>query len=268
MSRFHDLFPTPKVIIGLSHLPPLPDYSDSPGIEALRAHALDDLETLQSGGVDGILIENEYDRPHRVLAESATIEAMMDVTSDVARVAKDIVAGCEILLNDPRASLDVAKACGAKFIRTDYFVDAMSRPQYGEFAIDPEGLIQYREQLGAAGILIMADIQVKYATMLEKRSLQESARLACLKRADAIVVTGDESGDAPTVQQLQEARAGVAASGLDVPVLIGSGLAADNAATLLAECEGAIVGTALMRNRRVHSSALQQLMAEVGKARA
>ncbi len=268
MSRFHDLCPTPKVIIGLSHLPPLPDYSDSPGIEALRAHALDDLDVLQSGGVDGILIENEYDRPHRVLAESATIEAMMDVTRNVALAAGNIIVGCEILLNDPRASLDVAKACGAKFIRTDYFVDPMSRPQYGEFVIDPEGLIQYREQIGAAGILIMADIQVKYAMMLEERSLQESARLACVNHADAIVVTGDETGDAPTVKQLQEARAGVAASGLDVPVLIGSGLAADNAATLLAQCEGAIVGTALMRNRRVNSAALQQLMAEVAKARA
>ena len=268
MSRFHEVFPGRKIIIGLSHLPPLPDYPDSPGIEALRAHALDDLDVLQCGGVDGILIENEYDRPHRVLAESATIDTMMDITSNVARVAEDIVAGCEILLNDPRASLDVAKACGAKFIRTDYFVDRMSRPQYGEFEIDPEGLIRHREQIGATDILIMADIQVKYATMLEERSLQESARLACLKCADAIVVTGDETGDAPTVQQLQEARAGVAASGLDVPVLIGSGLAADNAATLLAECEGAIVGTALMQNRRVDSSALQQLMAEIEKARA
>lgn len=268
MSRFHEVFSARKVIIGLSHLPPLPDYPDSPGIDALRAHALNDLQRLQRGGFDGILIENEYDRPHRVLAEPATIDSMMAVTSSVAREAEKIVVGCEILLNDPRASLDVASACGARFIRTDYFVDRMSRPQYGEFEIDPEGLITYREKSGASDVLIMADIQVKYATMLEDRSLQESARLACLKGADAIVVTGDETGDAPTVQQLRQARSGVVAGGFDVPVLIGSGLAADNALELLAECEGAIVGTALMRSRKVDASAIQALMVEVEKARA
>jgi len=268
MSRFTELFPGRKIVIGLSHLLPLPDYPDSPGIAAICGHALEDLRVLQDGGADGILIENEYDRPHRVLAESATIDAMTTVTSSVSHAAKGIVVGCEILLNDPRASLDVARSCGARFVRTDYFVDRMMRPQYGEFAIDAEGLIRYRQKIGAHDVLIMADIQVKYATMLEERSLQDSARLACLQGADAIVVTGDETGDAPTVHALRQAREGVVASGLDVPVLIGSGLAADNAATLLAECEGAIVGTALMQDGRVDRAALRELMAKVEEARA
>lgn len=267
MSRFCEVFPARKIIIGLSHLPPLPDYPDSPGIDALCAHALDDLRVLQSGAIDGILIENEYDRPHCVQAKPVTIDSMLKITSDVLREAENIVVGCEILLNDPRASLDVAKGAGARFIRTDYFVDRMMRPQYGEFAIDAEGLIRYRQDIGAADVLIMADVQVKYATMLEKRSLRDSANLACLKGADAIVITGNETGDAPTVQQLRQARAGIGDSGRDVPVLIGSGLTADNAAVLLAECEGAIVGTALMRDRQVDSSALHQLMAEVKRAK-
>lgn len=268
MSRFSELFTGRKIILGLSHLPPLPDYPDSPGIDALCAHALDDLCVLQGGGVDGILIENEYDRPHRVLAKPVTTDAMTTITSRVSQAAEGFVVGCEILLNDPKASLDVARSCGARFIRTDYFVDRMMRPQYGEFAIDAEGLIRYRQAIGATDVLILADVQVKYATMLEKRSLRDSAQLACLKGADAIVVTGDETGDAPTVEALRQAREGVTASGLDVPVLIGSGLAASNAATLLRVCEGAIVGTALMENRRVDRTALQRLMAEVERARA
>ncbi len=268
MSGFYDLFPRRKTIIGLSHLPPLPDYPDSPGIDALRAHALEDLRVLQSGGADGILIENEYDRPHRVLAEAMTVDSMTKIARNVSLAAEGIVVGCEILLNDPKASLDLAKASGAGFIRTDYFVDRMMRPQYGEFEIDSDELMRYRQKIGATDVLILADIQVKYATMIEERSLQDSARLACLKRADAIVITGDETGDAPAVQALRQAREGVAASGLDVPVLIGSGLAAGNATTLLAEGEGAIVGTALMEDRRVDRAALQRLMAEVDKARA
>lgn len=267
MSRFREVFPARKAIIGLSHLPPLPDYPDSPGIDVLRRHALSDLRVLQDGGFDGILIENEYDRPHRVTAAPATIASMIEIATAVSAAAEKIVPGCEILLNDPKASLDVAKAAGAAFIRTDYFVDRMTRPQYGEFEIDPEGLINYRKKIAAVDVLILADIQVKYAAMIGKRPLRESARLACSKGADAVVVTGDETGDAPTVGQLREARSGVIDSGLDIPVLIGSGLAAGNATELLGECDGAIVGTALMRDRQVDASALQRLMLEVEKLR-
>lgn len=264
MSRFREIFSAPKAIIGLSHLPPLPDYPGSPGIDPLRAHALSDLAVLQTMGCDGILIENEYDRPHRVLAEAETLSAMTEITTTVARAATGILVGCEILLNDPRASLDVAKASGARFIRTDYFVDRMSRPQYGEFDIDPDGLIRYRQEIAAMDVLILADIQVKYATMIDDRSLRESARLACISGADAVVVTGDETGDAPTIGQLRAVRDGV--DGLDIPVLIGSGLDSANASKLLAECDGAIVGTALMRDRKVDADATRQLMAEVKKA--
>jgi len=267
MSRFHELFPAPKPIIAVCHLPPLPDYPGSPGVEALCAHALADLDVVERGGVDGLLIENEYDRPHRVLAEPETVAAMTRVTDAVMTVAATARVGCEILLNDPRASLDVARATGARFIRTDYFVDRMMRPEYGEFAIDAEGLIAHRRQSGAEKVLILADIQVKYATMLERRSLTESARLACLHKADALVVTGVATGAAPSVRQLLEARSGVDACGNGIPVLIGSGLDADNAAELLAVCDGAIVGTALMREGRISAGAVQRLMSEVRKVR-
>jgi predicted TIM-barrel enzyme len=158
MSRFRELFSGNKPLIGLSHLPTLPDYPDSPGIDVLRTHALNDARVLQSGGFDGILIENEYDRPHRVRAEPETVAAMTDVTTTVTAAITNMLVGCEILLNDPKASLDVAKASGAAFIRTDYFVDKMARPQYGEFEIDPAGLLEYRKEIGAEDVLILADI--------------------------------------------------------------------------------------------------------------
>ena len=86
--------------------------------------------------------------------------------------------------------------------------------------------------------------------------MRESAMLARRKGADAIVVTGDESGDAPSVQHLREA------SECGVPVLIGSGLHAGNAAVLLAECDGAIVGTSIMQDRAVSPDKLELLMSQ------
>jgi hypothetical protein len=146
---------------------------------------------------------------------------------------------------------------GARFIRTDYFVDDMSRPEYGDFDIDPDGLLAYRESIGAEKILILADIQVKYAKMKVPRPLGESAKLAFQKGADALVVTGNASGDAPGVTDLQ------AAACTELPVLVGSGLRPDNARELLAPCDGAIVGTSLMVNGSVDVDTLELLISHV-----
>ena len=258
MTRFWQRFGNGAVMIGMIHLPPLPGYENSPGLERAIRQAVGDLNVLQSRGFDGVLIENEYDRPHRVESTPETTAAMTRITRSVVQESESVSVGCEILLNDPRASLAVARMSGAAFIRTDYFVDRMTRPEYGEFSIDPDGLIEYRRKIGAEHVLILADIQVKYATMIEPRPLAESARLAKEKGADAVVVTGDASGRAPTAEQLREAAQGL-------PVLIGSGLNPDNAAGLLAECDGAIVGTALMRDRIVDPAAVERLMVAAGK---
>lgn len=259
MSDFRVRFPGSNVIIGMIHLPPLPGFEGSQGIDHAIRHAVADLRVLEDGGVDGVLVENEYDRPHRVSATPETIAAMTRITRAVVQESESAIVGCEILLNDPTASLAVAKMAGASFIRTDYFADRMTRPEYGEFEIDPFILLEYRRSIGAENVLILADIQVKYATMVEPRTLSESAKLACENGADALVVTGDASGDAPTIQHLRDSAC------TELPVLIGSGLAAGNAETLLPECAGAIVGTALMRNQSVDQDALELLMSKVAR---
>lgn len=238
------------------HLPPLPGYAESKGVDYAISHALADLHVLKAAGVDGVLVENEYDRPHRVTAMPETIDAMTSITRAVVQESDSVIVGCEILLNDPKASLAVARASGAAFIRTDYFVDRMTRPEFGEFHIDPDALVAYRRDIGAEGVLILADIQVKYATMVEPRPLRESALLARDKLADAIVITGDESGHAPTIQNLRDV------AGCGVPVLIGSGLDSKNVAALLAECDGAIVGTSIMQDQSVSADKLERFMSQ------
>ncbi len=242
MTGFRELFPAPKPIIGVIHLPALPGYAHSPGLAAVLAKALADTAALEAGGADGILVENEYDRPHTVLAARETIACMTRVTAAVVVAARRAVVGAEILINDPEASLAVAQAAGARFMRTDYFVDPMERAEYGgAMRIDPGGLMAYRTRIGANAVLVLADIQVKYATMSVERSLAESARLARAAGADAVIVSGERTGQPPTVEDLARAKEGAGA----MPVLIGSGLDAANAVALLGVADGAIVGTSL-----------------------
>jgi membrane complex biogenesis BtpA family protein len=94
---------------------------------------------------------------------------------------------------------------------------------------------------------ILADVHVKHATPLGRETLAEAVRDNVLRGlADAVIVSGPRTGVPPTASDLREARE--AASG--TPVLIGSGLSADNARELLPLADGAIVGTALERDGR------------------
>ena len=133
---------------------------------------------------------------------------MTAVTRELVGRGASLPVGIEILLNDPEASLAVALAAGAGFIRTDYFVDEMSRPEHGAMRIAPEEVIAYRAGIGAEHVLVLADIQVKYAQMLAPRTLAESARRAREHRADAIVVTGTRTGEPPSPDEVLAARDG------------------------------------------------------------
>ena len=95
---------------------------------------------------------------------------------------------------------------------------------------------------------------MKFATMLVDRSLAESARLAAHHGADAIGVTGSETGDPPTASTIEQAKSGAGAC----PVLVGSGLDVTNAATLMAAADGAIVGTSVKTGERVDAAKVSE----------
>ena len=253
-TRFGQVFAHARPLIGVVHLPPLPGYDGSPGIGVLIEHALADLAVIESCGLDGLLVENEHDRPHRILAGRETVAAMVAVTREVVRAAS-VPVGAEILLNDPEASLAVALASGAAFVRTDYFVDPMERPDHGRMRIAPGEVIAYRRRIGAEHVLLFADVQVKYARMLEQRTLEASARLAREHGADAIVVSGLRTGSPPSPDELLAAARG---SG-PLPTLIGSGLEPANAGVLLSASGGAIVGTSLHRDGRIDVTRTEEL---------
>jgi len=253
------MFGAQKPLIGVIHLPPLPGYNESPGIDRVIEKALFDLCALESGPFEAALVENEEDKPHRVESAPETTAVMTRVVRELVAAATRCEIGVEILLNDPEASLAVAHAAGATFIRTDYFVDPMERPEHGgPMRIDPDAVMAYRKKIGASGIRILADIQVKYARMVEERTLTRSAELAAAKGADAVVVTGTVTSEPPRVEEVERAQAGAGV----IPVLIGSGLERSNATELLRVADGAIVGTSLKRGAHIDATKVQELLIE------
>jgi membrane complex biogenesis BtpA family protein len=103
-------------------------------------------------------------------------------------------------------------------------------------------LTRFRKQLGASDVAIFADVRSKHAAPLTSRPVEESARDTAYRgMADALIVTGLHTGAEPDKDQLHRIRGNVP----DLRILIGSGVTTRNAAKLLREADGAIVGTHL-----------------------
>ncbi len=162
MSRFRTLFPGPRPIIGMIALPPMPGYPAFTSIDAIVDAALADLERLEAGGVDGALVENDFDQPHTMVGGAEIHAAMTRVTREVVARAR-IPIGVEVLLNDWRASLAIAAMTGARFIRIDFFVDRVMT-KLGPFEPEPEAILAYRQAIKAEQVQLFTDLQVKYTT--------------------------------------------------------------------------------------------------------
>ena len=74
-----------NIIIGAIHFAPLLGYKDFPGYEVVLKNAIEDLGAFQSGGVDGVIIENNYDIPHKIFVEKETVELMTRLGKEIKK---------------------------------------------------------------------------------------------------------------------------------------------------------------------------------------
>jgi uncharacterized protein len=247
-----------RAVIGMVHLAPLPGaplYGGS--LEAVVERALADAASLAGGGVDAIAIENFGDRPfRRNRVDPETIAAMTRVVAEIAR-AVSMPFGVNVLRNDALAALAVAAATGAAFIRVNVHVGAMVTDQ-GVIEGEAAETLRRRGVL-APEVLIFADHDVKHATPLGLHDPLQSARDLRLRGlADALVVSGKETGAAADPARLELLRRALP----DAPLLIGSGLTAENARTFAA-ADGAIVGTSVKRGGNVEAPVDRERVARV-----
>lgn len=245
-------------MIALPNLLPYPEFSE---IDAAIDRALGDLDTLQQGGVDGVCVENDYDRPHRMVVGAEIMASFSRIARQVMQHAT-VPVGVQVLLNDWRASLTIAHMIGAAFVRLDFFVDRV-RIAAGVVEPDPDAVLAYRKQLGAEHIALFTDIQVKHSELLEpEKPLRVSARQAISKGSDGIIVSGRITGEPPALEHLQEVRAEAG----NFPVLIGSGVTPENATELLRHADAAIVGTSLKNSTAEHERIIPERVVQLMSA--
>lgn len=235
-----DIFGTVKPVIAMVHFPGLPGRPRHDR-KAGRARLLDvvgrDLAVLQDAGVDAVLFCNEADIPYQ-LSVGPEIPAAMAAVIGALSSSIRVPFGVNILW-DARASLAVARATGASFIRE--VLTGVYESDIGVISPSLGDLAGYRDAIGASDVALFGNITPEFSSSLGSRTVAERARSASFLGLDAILISGPEAGVPFAMSDLRAAKEAVP----QTPVLANTGVQADRLAEILTIADGVIVGTSL-----------------------
>lgn len=243
-SAIREIFGTDKVLIGMVHCPAFPGSPRYRGAQmpAIYDACMHDAEALIEGGMHGLIIENHGDipfsKPEDIGHETA---AFMSVVTDRIARAVGVPLGINVLANAPIPAFATAAAGGAKFIRVNQWANAYVANE-GFMEGRAAEAMRYRSSLRAEHIKVFADSHVKHGShaIVADRSIEELTRDLAFFDADVVIATGQRTGNAATIAEIEEIG-----SATHLPLLVGSGVTKDNVVEILKRTNGAIVASSL-----------------------
>jgi len=252
-------------MIALRALPGAPLYDGDD--QRIVDQALSDLEQYKRVKVDAVLLENDHDLPY---AKGPIPEPALKLVEQVCLAVRNEwqgPIGIQLLEAANEDALDVAHATSLDFIRVEGFVYAhVGGAGIIEACAGP--LLRKRARLQSQRIRVFADIHKKHCAHSIKADLDIGleARQAELFLADGLVVTGRFTGEEADVDDLQAVR-----QASSLPILIGSGMSAENAGTLLPLADAFIVGSTFRHKgkylERIDPERLERFMDAFRRAR-
>ncbi len=239
MSWLQDLFGTEKPIIAMCHLramPGDPDYDRGAGMEAVVEAGRQDLMALQEGSVDAVMFSNEFSRPYLTQVDTVTVASMARVIGELLPEIQ-VPFGVNVLW-DARASLDLAVAVGARFVR-EIFTGAYAS-DFGVWNTNCGAVVRHQHAIGAEDVRLLFNIYPEAARYLADRPLGDIAKTTVFNTLpDGICVSGITAGAETDVSLLAEVKKAIPAT----PVFANTGVRVDTVEAQLSVADGAIVGT-------------------------
>lgn len=239
-----EIFGRPKALIGMIHCPAFPGAPRYRGAarEDILSFCLRDAERLIAGGMHGLLVENHGDipfsKPNDIGPETA---AFMAVVADRISQEFDVPMGINVLANAPIPAFAVAVASGASFIRVNQWANAYIANE-GFIEGRAAEALRYRSKLRAERIRVFADSHVKHGShaIVADRSVTELTRDLAFFDVDAVIATGQRTGDSASLDEIETVR-----DATHLPLFVGSGVAPGNVASILGLVDGVIVASSL-----------------------
>ncbi len=240
MTMLTALFSNPKPIIGVIHVGALPGApANTMPVSEIIAQAIREAAIYRDCGVDGVIIENMHDTPYLRGSVGPEIVAAMAVIGHAVKTESRLPAGIQILAGANIEAMAVAHAADLDFIRAEAYAFAHVADE-GVIQSSAAALLRYRKMIGAERVQVWADVKKKHSShaITADVSLGATAEAVEFMRGDAVIVTGSVTGDAPKIADVEEAKAHCRA-----PVLLGSGIDADNIADFYQAADGFIIGS-------------------------
>ncbi|GAB7088867.1 BtpA/SgcQ family protein [Marinifilum fragile] len=234
-----------KSIIGMVHVQALPGTPNNKhSIEEICEIAVQEAKTYEEAGLDAVMIENMHDVPYLKGAVGPEIIASMAVVAKAVREAVDLPLGIQILAGANKEALAVAKAANFQFIRAEGFVFGHVADE-GYIDSCAGELLRYRKAVDAEDVKIFTDIKKKHSShaITADVDIDETAKAAEFFLSDGLIVTGSSTGKAVYLHELKSLKDKV-----QIPVLIGSGITADNLEEYWNYASGFIVGSHFKEN--------------------
>jgi membrane complex biogenesis BtpA family protein len=229
-----------KTIIAMLHVAALPGTPKSAlPLSRIIDKVCDEAKVYLEAGVHALMIENMYDVPYLKNSVGPEITASMSAIAVELRKLTDKPIGIQILAGANKEALAVANAANLDFIRAEGFVFGHLADE-GFFESCAGELLRYRKQIGAENVAIYTDVKKKHSShaITADISLAETVKAAEFFLSDGILVTGTATGEEVKIADLTEAR-----KATSLPLLIGSGITAENLPTYWNLADGFIVGS-------------------------
>jgi membrane complex biogenesis BtpA family protein len=201
--------------------------------------ALADLEVYQKAGVDSILFENDHDLPYiQPPLDEKGILLMTKIVKE-ARKRFEGPIGIQMLEAANITSLEIAAEADLDYIRVEAFVFAHVGGS-GIIHGSAGKILRRRKELKAEHVKVFADVKKKHGShsLTIDLDIKDEIMQAEFFLADGVIVTSQFTGINPDQNDLIKAR-----SATKLPVLIGSGMSAENIQEYLPLADGFIVGS-------------------------
>lgn len=262
-----DVFGTEKPIIAMCHLNALPGdpaYDPQKGMEDVLEWARKDFLALQNGGVDSVMFSNEFSLPYLTDVQPVTVAAMGRIIGELMHEIR-IPFGVNVLW-DPKRSLDLAAATGAKFVREIF--SGVYASDFGLWNTNAGAYVRHQHAVNAEGVKLLFNIVPEAAVYLGERDVVQVAKSTVFNhKPDGLCVSGLTAGVETDASVLKMVKNVVP----DTVVFANTGVRLENVEEQLQFSDGAIVGTTFKKDGKfenhVDEGRVKEFMEKVKKIR-
>lgn len=239
-----EILGTDKAIIGMCHflaLPGDPAFDKEGGMEKVIEAAKFDLLALQEGGVDAVMFSNEFSLPYLTQVRTETVAAMARIIGELMPEIK-VHFGVNVLW-DPKQSLNLAVATGAKFVREIF--TGVYGSDFGIWNTNCGDVVRHQHAIGAEDVKLLFNIVPEAAAYLGDRDLIDIAKSTVFNaKPDAVLVSGLTAGAEADTLEIQQVKEAVPST----LVFANTGVNKDNVEGQLSIADGAVVGTTFKKD--------------------